>query len=160
MGQQLAVRRIATILAVLGVTTLAGCASNTPIEDFPGVPLVPVAATGEERCRGRGEPEPELEEVEVPEGEPHAVYLDYGDRMAIVLWGSSTCPPVGSHIVVVEDQFNGNAVRLEVAEIPADQICTADLVPHTSVFGTPQSVTTTQPLRIDIDGEEIVLPVK
>jgi hypothetical protein len=152
------VRHVGAVLAVLGGLSLAGCASPTAIEDFSGLPLVPVAAA--EGAEEGEEAEPELEELDVPEGETSAAYLDYGDRLAVVTWGSSTCPLVGSDIVVVEDQDSGNAVRVELEEIPADAVCTADLVPHTTIFGTPENITTTQPLRIDVNGEEIVLPVK
>ena len=160
------VRHGGALLAVLAALALAGCASPTEIEDFAGVPLLPVAAepTDEEPAdeaeAEAGEAEAELVELEVSEGEPAAVYLDYGDRLAIVLWGSSTCPPVGESIEVLEDQHSGNSVRVHVAELPADAVCTADLVPHTTVFGTPENITTTQPLRIDVDGQEIVLPIK
>lgn len=161
MERRLRVRHVGALLVVLGALSLSGCASNTPIDDFPGVPLVPVAAEAADEEGAEGEEaEPELEEVEVPEGEPSAVYLDYGDRLAVILWGSSTCPPVASHVVVTQDAGSGNSVRVDVEPLPEDAICTADLVPHTTVFGTPQSITTTLPLTMDIDGQEFVLPVK
>lgn len=147
------VRYVGTLVAVVGALSLAGCASPTAIEDFSGLPVVPVAAEGEEA-------EPELEELEVPEGETSVVYLDYGDRLALVTWGSSTCPVVGTDIVVVQDANSGNSVRIETEPIPADAICTADLVPHTTIFGTPENTTTTKPLLVEVDGEEIEVPVK
>ena len=39
-------------------------------------------------------------------------------------------------------------------------VCTMDFVPHTTIFGTPENTTTTQPLNVDVNGEEIVVPVK
>ncbi|GEK22608.1 hypothetical protein [Cellulomonas xylanilytica] len=168
------VRHGGALLAVLGALALTGCASPVEIENFAGVPLVPASAPAdgesadEEPADGQdaegeeveAEAEAELVELEVSEGEPAAVYLDYGDRLAIVMWGSSTCPPVGESIEVLEDQHSGNSVRIHMAELPADAVCTADLLPHTTVFGTPENTTTTQPLLIDIDGQEIVLPIK
>jgi len=166
------VRHLGAVLAVLGALLLAGCASPTAVEDFPGLPLVPVAAaeddaeasdTGgaEEGEEAEGEEaEPELEELDVPVGETSAVYLDYGDRLAVVTWGSSSCPLVGTDIVVLEDANSGNAVRVELEEIPEDAICTADIAPHTTVFGTPENTTTTQPLRVEVGDEEIIVPVK
>ncbi|WP_456826713.1 hypothetical protein [Cellulomonas sp. P5_E12] len=159
MEQRLKVRLVGVLVAVLGAVVLSGCASNTPIEDFAGLPQVPAAAT-DETADDAADEEAAMEELDVPEGETRAVYLDNGDRIAVVLWGSSTCPPVGSRLVVVTDANSGNEVRLEVAEIPADAVCTADLVPHTTVFGTPQQTTTTLPLLIDVNGEQVVLPVK
>lgn len=147
------VRYVGTLVAVVGALSLAGCASPTAVEDFSGLPSVPVAAEGEEA-------EPELEELDVPEGETSVVYLDYGDRLALVTWGSSTCPVVGTDIVVVEDANSGNSVRIETEPIPDDAICTADLVPHTTIFGTPENTTTTKPLLVEVNGEEIEVPVK
>ena len=109
MEQRLRVRHVGALLAVLGALSLSGCASPTAIEDFSGLPQVPVAqAAGAEEEAGA-----ELEELEVDEGETVVVYLDYGDRLALVTWGSSTCPVVGSDIVVVEDADSGNSVRIE-----------------------------------------------
>ena len=152
------VRHVGTLVAVLGALSLTGCASPTAIEDFSGLPLVPVAAAGS--ADEGEEAEPELEEVDVPAGETSAVYLDNGDRLAVVTWGSSTCPLVGTDIVVVEDQHSGNSVRVEVDPIPADAVCTTDLVPHTTIFGTPENTTTTKPLNVEINGEKVVVPVK
>ena len=120
---------------MVGALSLAGCASPTAIEDFSGLPQVPVAqAAGAEEEAGA-----ELEELEVDEGETVVVYLDYGDRLALVTWGSSTCPVVGSDIVVTEDQHSGNSVRIETVPIPDDAVCTSDFVPHTTIFGTPET---------------------
>ena len=152
------VRHLGAGLAVLGALALAGCASPTAIEDFSGLPRVPVAAA--EGADEGEEAEPELEELDVPAGETSAAYLDNGDRLAVVTWGSSSCPLVGTDIVVLEDADSGNAVRVELAEIPEDAICTADFAPHTTVFGTPENTTTTQPLRVEVGDEEIVVPVK
>jgi len=158
MVRRLRVRQVGALVVAVGALSLAGCASPTPIEDFPGLPTVPVAAA--EGADEGEEAEPELEEIEVPEGETSAVYLDYGDRLAVVTWGSSTCPVVGTDIVVLEDADSGNSVRVETEPIPDDAVCTADFVPHTTIFGTPENLTTTQPLRVEINGEEIVVPVK
>ena len=69
------VRHLGAVLAVLGALALAGCASPTAIEDFPGLPLVPVApAEGDAEASDTGgaeegaEAEPELEELDVPVG--------------------------------------------------------------------------------------------
>ena len=153
MEQRLRGRHVGALLVALGALSLSGCASPTSIEDFSGLPTIPVAAEGEGA-------EPELEQVDVPEGETSVVYLDYGDRLALVTWGSSTCPIVGTDIVVVEDASSGNSVRIETNEIPADAVCTSDFVPHTTIFGTPENTTTTKPLNVDVNGEEIVVPVK
>ncbi len=155
MDRRRTVRLGGVLVAALAAVVLSGCASNTPIEDFAGLPQVPVAAGETEAGQ-----EPVMQDVEVPDGEPSAVYLDNGDQIAVILWGSSTCPPVGSRLVVLEDANSGNSVRLDVAEIPADAVCTADIVPHTTVFGAPQQTTTTKPLTIAVGDQEITLAVK
>lgn len=175
MQQRGAARKLGVIVMLLGALTLSGCAAGEgPVEDYAGVPLIEVFAVGEGEGEGpvaeddgeqaeEGEEESEsitLEELEVEEGEATAVYLEDGGQIAIVLWGSSTCPPVGSRLIVLEDAESGNAIRVDLAEIPADRPCTQDFVAHTTVFRTPQDVTTTQPLRIDVGGEQIELPIK
>lgn len=90
-------------------------------------------------------------------GEPQAFYLADAGAIAIVLWGSSTCPPVGERMVVEEPAEKGNVVRVDVREQTDGRPCTRDLTPHTSVFVTPASVTTTKALTIRVDGIEIGL---
>lgn len=133
---------LATVVAA-SVLLLTGCApiGNTPTGDFPGFP----------------------EGVEVDSdvnvGEPQAAWLGIGDKIAITIFGSSTCPYVGSAIHVEKQAGEGNAVSIEVPPLP-DQPCTMDLVPHTTEFWTPQDVTTTEPLEITVMEQTIVLPTK
>ena len=164
----------ALLAAALGLT--ACMPGNAPIEHFAGVPMVEQEVTPPSQGEAEGEAEaedevgagpereeeggPQMVELEVTEGEPQAVYLEDGTRIALVLWGSSTCPPVGSAMNVVGDRENGNSVRVELVPIPDDRVCTADFVPHTSIFWTPVYVTTTQPLQILVGEEELTLPVK
>lgn len=163
-----AITRAAVAAAVLAaVLGLSACMPGPdPIEHFAGVPLIAPefvpAPEGEGEAEGEAEEEGEVElvELEVSEGEARAIYLEDGGRIALVLWGSSTCPPVGTSMTVVEDAEAGNSVRVDLASIPADRPCTADFVPHTTVFWTPVDITTTQPLRITVGGEEVILPVK
>lgn len=102
---------------------------------------------------------PEGVEAEGAEGEPQAAWLDYGQKIAITLFGSSTCPPIGNKITVLEEAFEGNAVGIELEPLP-DRPCTMDYVPHTTVFWTPEDVTTTEPLLIAVQDQLIVLPIK
>lgn len=90
-------------------------------------------------------------------GETQAFYVDDAGAIAVVLWGSSTCPPIGERMVVEQPAGEGNAVRVDVRATPADQPCTRDLVPHTSVFVTPSDVTTTEPLTVRVDDAEYEL---
>lgn len=133
---------LATVVAASALL-LTGCApiGNTPTADFPGFP----------------------EGVDVDshasEGEPQAAWLGIGDKIAITIFGSSTCPYVGSAINVVKQAGEGNAVSIEVPPLP-EQPCTMDFVPHTTEFWTPQDVTTTEPLQITVMDQTIELPIK
>ena len=52
------VRHVGALVAVVGALSLAGCASPTAIEDFSGLPLVPVAAAEGAEEEGAEEAEP------------------------------------------------------------------------------------------------------
>lgn len=125
----------AAIALVLG---LAGCAAGaSAAESYAGAP--------------HGIDEDQLS------GDPQAFYVEDAGAIAVVLWGSSTCPPVGERMVVEKSADEGNIVRVDTREIPGNQPCTRDLVPHTSVFVTPSNVTTTQPLTIRVADTEVEL---
>ncbi|WP_431801676.1 hypothetical protein [Microbacterium sp. bgisy203] len=132
----------AAVLAIAAVLALAGCASGAPTESYPGGP-----------AGGHGE---ETGGTELT-GEPEAFYLENAGAIAVVLWGSSSCPTVGERMIVEERAGAGNAVRVETREVPEQTPCTLDLVPHTTVFATPGSVKTTEPLTIRIDDTELTL---
>jgi hypothetical protein len=55
-------------------------------------------------------------------------------RLRITVWGSGTCPSVGASASVAED---GATVRMAVRSYPANQGCTLDLRPATSVVTLP-----------------------
>lgn len=60
-------------------------------------------------------------------------------------------------MIVEKEADEGNIVRVDTRDIPGNQPCTRDLVPHTSVFVTPSNVTTTQPLTIRVAGSDVKL---
>jgi hypothetical protein len=170
-------RAAAAVFIVAATLGLSACMPAAgPIEHFSGVPMVEQEVEPVDEGQAEGEAEEEdqdgagpgqeeeagtpMVELEVTEGEPQAVYLEDGTRIALVLWGSSGCPPVGSTINVVNDSESSNAVRVELVPIPEDTVCTTDFVPHTTVFWTPVDVTTTQPLQILVGEDELTLDVK
>lgn len=167
MAQPLGVRRLlAATIALASVLTLAACTPGTgPIRDYAGLPIVEEeesegAGTDESEGAGEAEEQEEGEEAEEPTGdEPLAVYLGDGGRIAVTIWGSSTCPVVPTEIRVLETAEEGNAVEFVLPE-PDDGPCTADFVPHTTEFFTPDDVTTTQPLRVVVGEQEIEVPIK
>lgn len=123
----------AAIVMVLG---LAGCAAGIgPSEQYPGAP----SGVSQEALTG----------------ETQAFYVSDSGAIAVVLWGSSTCPLIGERMVTEQPAADGNAVRVDVRKIAEDQPCTRDLVPHTTVFPTPGDVTTTQPLTIRVADAEV-----
>jgi hypothetical protein len=130
------------LVAAVGLA-LAGCTTTTGNTNYAGLPAdsdivggSPATATG-----------------------PQAFWVGEGDQIAVSVWGSSTCPPIGERISVVNDASSGNTIAIEMAK-PTDQPCTMDLVPHTTQFWTPAEVSTTQPLKIQVAGESITLPPK
>lgn len=136
--------RIATAVAGAGVAVLAlaGCMTTYPTESFRGDPEEPLQSVG-------------------GEGEGVMIsWLHQGGQIALTTWGSSSCPVVGSDISVVSPAGEGNTVAITTENPAADQICTMDYVPHTSVFWTPQEVITGEPLTVQVLGEEFVLPIK
>lgn len=121
---------------------LAGCAAQG--SSFAGLP-------DEESVAG---------ESELGDSGIQAFWLHEGTEIAVALWGSSTCPVIGSVIHVVEPKHEGNTVSIDTNSIPDDKVCTRDYVPHTTVFYTPGAITTTEPLTIQVLDQEITLPAK
>lgn len=164
------VRRLTLAAAALAsVLLLAGCASGSgPIEDFAGLPVVEeeVEAEGEAEETDEGGPtedeadEEEAEEAPEPTGdEPVVQYLNDGGRLAITIWGSSTCPVVPTELRVTAEAGEGNAVEAVLPE-PEDGPCTMDFTPHTTVFSTPADVTTTEPLEVTVGDQTVTVPIK
>ena len=167
MATNIDVRRLTLAgAALLSALLLSGCASGSgPIEDYPGLPVVEeetdegADVESEDESGAEGEDEPE-EEVAVPTGdEPFVIYLNDGGRLAITLWGSSTCPVVPTELRVTAEAGEGNAVEAILPE-PPDGPCTMDFAPHTTVFSTPADVTTTEPLEVTIGDQTVTVPIK
>lgn len=145
-------RPLAALLFALAALSLTGCAAQGT--HFAGVP----------------NPEHVVGETATSDAGISASWFVRGAEIAITTWGSSTCPVSGNWIHVVKPRGEGNTVSIDLNPIafdgpapdgPApDGGCTADRVPHTTLFYTPGAVTTTEPLRILIAGEVLVLPIK
>jgi hypothetical protein len=167
MATMVRARRVGLMAAALAsVFLLSGCnPSGNPAEDFPGVPVAdeadPIGVDPEEG----GEESDASEEEEEGEpfnedGDPNVVWWEQGGQLALVVWGSSTCPVVGERISVIDPAGEGNRVAIDVVKRAEDEACTMDLVPHTTVFWTPTEVTTTEPLVVEVLGTEVEVPVK
>jgi hypothetical protein len=149
MAQHTGVSRLLLIGTVFAsALVLTGCAPGSgPVTDYPGLPVV-----NEELDPGVP--------IEEPTGdEPFVQYLGDGGRLAVTIWGSSTCPVVGKDLVVTAKAHEGNAVEVVLPE-PGNGPCTADFVPHTTEFSTPYDVTTTKPLEVTIGDAVVTVPIK
>jgi len=133
-----------TVSAFAVAFVLAGCTVTGPTENFSGLP-------DEEQI---------VNETEAGDEGVQAFWLQEGSQIGVAISGSSTCPVIGSDIKVVAPEGEGNTIEIVTVPIPGDQICTMDFVPHTSVFWTPNNVSTAEPLTIRVADQELELPVK
>ncbi|BDZ55442.1 hypothetical protein [Agromyces marinus] len=155
--------------ALASVFLLTACNPGSgAVEDFSGLPVIDEQqeAEGEaEDTEAGGPTEDEVEEgdaEEVPEptgDEPYVQYLQNGGQLAITIWGSSTCPVVATELLVTAEAGEGNAVKAVLPE-PETGPCTADFVPHTTVFWTPVDITTTEPLEVVVGDATVTVPIK
>ncbi len=144
-------------MAVASVFLLSACnPSPRPIENFAGMPVSDHAGDAE---GNGGDDEEHADEETATEG-LSAQWLGQGGQIAVTVSGSSTCPPVGTRINVIDQAGEGNRVSVDLAELPADQVCTMDYVPHTTVFWSPVFVTTTEPLVVEVGDQSVTVPIK
>jgi hypothetical protein len=123
----------AAVAALLLAGCSAGAGSEAPVDDYAGLP------------KGVREPGPDLA--------PFASWQSDGERIALTLYGSSGCPPIGESMRV----RSSNSLVVELETIDPNTACTADYAPHTTVFGTPSDVTTTSDVTILVGDETITL---
>ena len=111
---------VSALLASAAALVLVGCsaASSIAFETVSGVPAG-VTLTDDEQM---GE-------------QPVAVWTDSRETLTVVTWGSSSCPPVPTSLVLASDML----LNLTFAA-PTDQACTADYAPTSHVFSTPDGV--------------------
>jgi hypothetical protein len=74
-----------------------------------------------------------------------AAWLDDGRMFALVTWGSSTCVPTIGDVTA-----DGQRVAVELLDVPADQVCTADLAPRASVGALPERVDPTKDVEFTV----------
>lgn len=153
-------------VAFASVFLLSACnPSGAPAENFSGLPVAEEAAPIDVDPESGGETEDAAEEeVEGPTFEesehPQVAWWEEGGQLALVVYGSSSCPTVGREIHVLEEAGEGNRVAIDLVIRPEDEICTMDFVPHTTLFWTPVEVTTTEPLIVEVAGTEVEVPIK
>lgn len=87
-------------------------------------------------------------------GTSYAAWLNDGKKIAVVTYGSSSCPPVANEIESDDDE---NAVDITVASA-GNVPCTADLVPRYWEFETPAAVSTDAVVRVTLEYEDDNFP--
>ena len=167
MAPSVRLRRVGlAAVALASVFLLSGCnPSGQAAENFSGLPVAEEAAPVDVDPESGGElDDPAEEEVEGPTWEesdqPQVAWWEEGGQLALVVYGSSTCPTVGQEIRVLEPAGAGNRVAIDLVQRPDDEVCTMDFVPHTTIFWTPVEVTTTEPLVVEVAGFDVEVPIK
>jgi len=167
MAPSVRLRRVGLIaVALSSVFLLSACnPSGSAAEDFPGLPVEAEAAPVDvdpesggdisDAAEGEAEGEPFVES-----NEPQVAWWEEGGQLALVVYGSSSCPTVGKEVRVLEEAGEGNRVAIDLVQRPEDEVCTMDIVPHTTLFWTPVEVTTTEPLIVEVAGSEVTIPIK
>ena len=132
-----------SIAALAAAFLLTGCTVTGATASFAGVP----------------DEHDVSQESEADDSGLQAFWVEDGSAVAIAISGSSTCPVVGTRINVVSPAGDGNTISIDTAPLP-DRPCTMDFVPHTTVFWTPNTVTTAEPLVVQVGDRTVTLPVK
>ena len=136
LRRPLATALVAAALGAVSVIAFAGCAGASPVvKDYRGEPKgieAPASSAG---------------------GAPWSAWLDGGKRFTLTVYGSSTCPPAASDLVVRSD----NRVQVLFPD-PPKKPCTKDYVPHTTVFDTPGGIDSSKDVTITAQSIRFTLP--
>ena len=132
-----ATRLLSAAAALASVAMLAGCstAASRPLENYAGEPKgvdAPASSAG---------------------GAAWAAWLEDGTQFAIVLYGSSTCPPQVQNVTATAD----DTITATLAPAPGG-ICTHDYMPHTTVFSTPARVSKSTEVKVLLPDTTLTLP--
>jgi hypothetical protein len=132
-------RLLPAVAALAVVTVLAGCtgAPGRPVEDYAGEPKgvqAPASSAG---------------------GASWAAWLEDGAQFAIVLYGSSSCPPKVQNV----DATGDDTITATLAPAPGG-ICTRDYVPHTTVFATPDRIKQGVEVKVVLPDATLTLPAR
>ena len=167
MAPSVRLRRVGlAAVALASVFLLSACnPSGNAAGNFSGLPVAEEAPPVDVDPESGGEIDDVAEEeVEGPafeeSEEPQVAWWEEGGQLALVIYGSSTCPSVGQEIRVLEPASEGNRVAIDLVQRPEDEVCTMDFVPHTTLFWTPVEVTTTEPLIVEVAGFDVEVPIK
>lgn len=73
----------------------------------------------------------------IPPAEPSALWLEDGNRCALITWGSSSCPAVVTRM----EATGAGAIGLRVESSGGSGPCSAGLAPRMHELAVPESVT-------------------
>lgn len=82
-----------------------------------------------------------------PDFSPSAVWLE-DDVLAVVTYGSSSCPTAPSSLEVVD----GTDLRIATIQL-GGEVCTADIAPTTFEIDDPEGLVPTMSYTVTFDGE-------
>jgi hypothetical protein len=90
-----------------------------------------------------------------PSLEPSVAWVDDGQYLAVVTFGSGSCPSGPDAIEVVADQ----EIEIGLGPLFSDpDACSADMSGHVTVVELPQGVTPTKPLVARFAAREVAIP--
>ena len=165
MSPSVRLRRVGLIaVALSSVFLLSACnPSGKPPRDFPGVPVEEDAAPVDVDPESGGEiedpAEGETEGSEFVESDgPQVAWFEEGGRSPSSCTAAPPARTVGGRSACSRRPARATASRSTSCSA-RDEICTADFVPHTTVFWTPVDVTTTD-LMVEVAGSEVQVPIK
>ncbi|MGY1640280.1 hypothetical protein ACI782_03995 [Geodermatophilus sp. SYSU D00703] len=90
-----------------------------------------------------------------PSFQPSVAWVNDGRYLAVVTFGSSSCPSGPYGIEVVAEQ----EIEIRIGPLFADRdVCSADMSGHVTVVEVPQGITPTKPLRARFGEREVTIP--
>jgi hypothetical protein len=90
-----------------------------------------------------------------PSFEPSATWVNDGQYLGVITFGSGSCPSGPYGIEVVADQ----EIEIRLGPLfPDRNVCSADIAGHVTVVKLPHGITPTKPLVARFDGGPVTLP--
>ena len=84
---------------------------------------------------------------------PTVAWVDDGRYVAVVTWGSSSCPTGPDDVDVVDEQV----IEIGLAPLTRGDVCTADMSPHVVVLDLPRGIDPTEPLVARVEDTEVTI---
>ena len=85
---------------------------------------------------------------------PSVAWAQDGAYLAVITFGSGSCPSGPTRVAVVGDQ----EIEIGLGALSEQTTCTADVSPHATVLDVPDGISSAEPLVAHIGGQEVTLP--